>query len=201
MIDGSAVAVIIASVLAVVGNVSYLNDVLRGRVIPHPYTWFIWSIVSMTILLGGIVKGAGIGAIPTAIAEGFTVLIFLFSLRYVFRHGAQHIQRSDHYFLAIAMCGLVPWFLTKDPTLSIVVMVCIDLVAFVPTLRKAWVRPDTEKPMLYVMNVGRHALTLFSLETYNIATTIHSIAMVVTNSVMTLFVMRSRLLRIWRGYR
>jgi hypothetical protein len=60
------ILVLIASVLAFVGNIAYLKDVVHGKVRPHPYTWFIWSIVSLVTFLGGLEKGAGIGAIPTA---------------------------------------------------------------------------------------------------------------------------------------
>ncbi|MDO8572069.1 MAG: hypothetical protein Q7R79_05300, partial [bacterium] len=70
--------------------------------------------------------------------------------------------------------------------------VLIDIIAFIPTLRKTWVNPQTEKPLLYEMNVARHILTLFSLQTYNIATMFHSIAMICTNTVMTVFIKRSK---------
>lgn len=146
----------------------------------------------MTTFFGGLVKGAGIGALPTGVAEGFTILIFLFSLRYLFKRKAGHIRRVDHYFLVIALLGLIPWVLTKDPTVSVVIVVLIDIVAFIPTLRKTWSHPESEKPLLYEMNVSRHILTLFSLETYNIATTFHSFAMIVTNTIMTLFIKRKR---------
>ena len=66
-----------------------------------------------------------------------------------------------------------------------VIAVTIDLIAFVPTIRKTWQNPKTETPILYGANVTRHVLTLFSLQAYNIATTLHSIAMIVTNSIMT----------------
>lgn len=188
MFDLRILIVIIASILAVVGNVSYLRDALAGRVKPHPYTWFVWSIVSMTTFLGGLAKGAGIGAIPTGIAEGFTILIFLLSLKYLFKERARHIRPIDNYFLAAALLGLIPWALTKDPTISVVIVVCIDVIAFIPTLRKTWAYPETEQPLLYGMNVGRHVLTLFSLGSYNIATTIHSIAMIITNTLMVLFI-------------
>ncbi len=190
MPDLTVLMVIVASLLAVIGNISYLKDTLAGRVKPHPYTWFIWSIVSMTTFLGGVAKGAGIGAIPTGIAEGFTILIFLLSLKYLFKDHARHIRPIDNYFLGIAVLGLIPWFLTNDPTISVVIMVGIDIVAFIPTLRKTWMHPETEKPLLYGMNVGRHALTLLSLGSYNIATTIHSIAMIFINTLMVLFIRR-----------
>lgn len=177
---------IIATLFAVWGNIPYLFDVLKKRVQPHPYTWLVWAIVSAITFSGQVVKGAGVGAIPTGVAELFTVVIFLFSLRY----GFKQIRKIDTYFLIVALLGLIPWILTKDPTISVVIVVTIDLIAFVPTLLKTRRYPTTETPMLYSMNVLRHILTLFSLQTYNIATMLHSIAMIVTNSLMTGLIVR-----------
>lgn len=181
---------VIATILAIVGNISYVKDVVKGRVIPHPYTWFIWSIVSMTTFFGGLTKGAGIGALPTGVAEAFTIVIFVLSLRSLFQGKVQHIRKIDNYFFVVALLGLIPWVMTKDPTVSVITVVLIDIVAFVPTLRKTKLHPETEKPLLYEMNVARHVLTLFSLQTYNIATTFHSIAMICTNTLMTFFIKR-----------
>lgn len=190
MFEVRVILAIVAALLAVVGNISYLRNILRGAIKPHPYTWFIWSIVSMTTFFGGLAKGSGIGALPTGIAEGFTLLIFIFSLKYLFKGNSGHIKKTDKYFLAAALLGLVPWALTKDPTLSVVIMVAIDVIAFMPTLQKTWTQPETEKPLLYGTNVTRHVLTLCSLGSYNIATTIHSIAMICTNTLMVFFITR-----------
>lgn len=181
---------ICATILAIIGNTSYLRDVFKEKIQPHPYTWFVWSIVSMTTFFGGLAKGAGIGALPTGVAEGFTVIIFLFSLKYLFLGKLGHIRMIDNYFLGICLLGLIPWFLTKDPTISVVIVVIIDIIAFIPTLRKTWIHPQTEKPLLYEMNVARHVLTLFSIQSYNIATMFHSISMICTNTMMTLFIKR-----------
>lgn len=189
-LDFKIIFVIIASLLAIIGNISYLKDTIKGSIKPHPYTWFIWSIVSMTTFFGGLAKGAGIGAIPTGIAEAFTIIIFIFALIYYFKGKAGHIRKIDNYFLAIALIGLIPWAITKDPTISVIIVVLIDIVAFLPTLRKTWRHPHTEKELLYEMNVSRHVLTLFSLGSYNIATTFHSIAMIITNTIMVIFIKR-----------
>lgn len=179
---------IIAAVIAVAGNVPYLWDILRKRVQPHPYTWLVWTIVSGTTFFGGLAKGSGIGALPTGAAEIFTVIIFLFSLQY----GFKHIVKTDHYFLAAALLGLIPWALTKDPTISVIIVVSIDVVAFIPTLRKTWRRPRTETPVLYGANVLRHVLTLFSLQAYNIATMLHSVVMIIINSGMTVMILAGK---------
>ncbi len=176
---------IIAALLAVAGNLPYLWDILKGRVKPHPYTWLVWSMVSGIIFFGQLAKGAGVGVIPTAASEIFTLIIFLFSLKYGFRG----ITKTDTAFLILALIGIGLWLLTKDPTPSVIIAVSIDLIAFVPTLRKTWLHPSTETPLLFGSNVVRHILALFSLQAYNIATTLHSIAMITTNTLMTLMIL------------
>ncbi len=177
---------LIATIFAILGNIPYLRDVITKRVTPHPYTWLVWTLVSGITFFGQLAKGAGVGAIPTGVAESFTLVIFLFSLRY----GFKYITKTDTYFLLSALLGLIPWVLTKDPTISVVIVVAIDLIAFIPTLRKTWRYPKTETPILYSMNVLRHVLTLFSMQAYNVATMLHSISMIVTNSIMTGMILR-----------
>lgn len=176
--------VITASVLAVIGNIPYLLDVVKGRVKPHPYTWFVWTIVSCVVFFGQLAKGAGIAAIPTAASEIFTIIIFFFSLKYGFKNP----PKIDKYFLALAMLGLIPWIITKDPTISVITVVAIDLIAFTPTLRKTYCHPKSETALLYSTNVLRHGLILLTLSKYNIATTLHSISMIITNTIMVLFI-------------
>jgi hypothetical protein len=178
----------VAAILAVVGNLPYLWYVTKKRTQPHPYTWLVWSLVSCIVFFGQLAKGAGIGALPTGASEVFTVVIFLFSLKYGFKHPA----KTDTLFLALALLGVIPWILTDDPTIAVIIAVGIDLAAFVPTLGKTWRYPQTETAALYASNVLRHALALFSLEAYNIATTLHSLAMMVVNTLMTIFILTAK---------
>ena len=179
---------IIAALLAIAGNLPYLRDIIKKRVQPHPYTWLVWSIVSCIVFFGQVAKGAGIGALPTAASEIFTIIIFFFSLKY----GFKNIRKIDTLFLVIALLGIIPWILTDDPTISVIIAVSIDLVAFLPTIRKTWSHPKTETPILYAMNVFRHILMLVSLQAYNIATVLHSIVMIATNTLMTGLILLGR---------
>lgn len=179
---------VIAAVLAIIGNVPYIVDIFRGRVQPHAYTWFISTIVTGIVFFGQIAKGAGIGALPTAASGIFTLFIFVLSLK----NGFKQVTRIDTFFLVLALGGIVPWILTSDATVSVVIAVGIDLAAFIPTLRKTWLKPSTESPVLYGSNVLRHILALFSMQTYNIATTLHSIAMLTTNTAMTILLITSK---------
>ena len=171
---------LVAASLAIIGNVPYLRDMFRGKVKPHPYTWFIWSIVSGVTFAGQWIGGAGWALIAFGASEIFTFIIFLFSLKY----GFKNIPRADTWFLVVAILGLIPWIITKDPTLSVVIMVTIDCIAFIPTLKKGWQHANTEDAILYESNALRHILALMALSSYNIATMFHSVAMIITNSAM-----------------
>lgn len=178
------ILMVIASVMAFFGNISYLKAVFAEKVKPHPYTWFIWSIVSLVTFFGQLQKGAGIAVIPAGVAEVFTIMIFIFSLKYFFQGKINYVRKIDHFFLAFALLGLIPWAITDDPTISVVIVVLIDVIAFVPAIRKTYLNPSTEKSFLYEMNVARHSIILSILGAYNIATTFHSIAMIITNTIM-----------------
>jgi hydrogenase-4 membrane subunit HyfE len=185
------VLAVIAALIAIAGNLPYIKDAFTKKVKPHPYTWLVWTIVSAIVFFGQIAKGAGIGALPAGIAEIFTVIIFIFSLRY----GFKYVSKTDTYFLVAALLGIVPWIIFDNPTISVIIAVSIDLVAFVPTLRKTYLHPETETPILYGSNVLRHILTLLSLQAYNIATMLHSIAMIITNTTMVGLILQSKLFK------
>jgi len=180
--------VILASVLAIIGNVPYINDVLRGKVRPHPYTWVVGAIVSTIVFLGQTQAGAGLGAIPTFVSALFAGIIFLLSLKF----GFKNITRGDKIAFFVALAALIPWLITKDPTLSIVIAVGIDVVSFIPTLRKTFYNPETEQPLLFLMNVSRHILMLCALNAYNLATVLHSVVMILLNLTMLVLIYKDR---------
>ncbi len=187
-VDVKLTLALVAAGMALIGNIPYLLDTLKAKIRPHPYTWFVWSVVSFVTFFGQLQKGAGFALIATGAAEIFTILIFIASLRF----GFKHVRRVDTIFLVICLLGLIPWYVTDDPTLSVIAVVFVDIMAYIPTLRKAYRHPDTENGILYWMNIVRHILVMLSLGSYNLVTMLHSVSMITTNSVMLLSLARGR---------
>jgi len=173
--------------VAVAGNVHYVRQIGRG-VEPHPYTWALGTLVTGITFVGVLLKGGGVGVWPIAVSFLFTLVIFLFSLRY----GLKHIKTLDTTLLVVALAGLVPWYFTHDPTLSVMIAVGVDILSFVPTIRKTWEYPETEASLLYAANVARHALVLGALGAYNLTTMSHSIAMMLVNTGMVALILWRR---------
>ena len=131
------IAATLAMILAIAGNLPYVRDTLKDKIKPHPFSWLIWSIVSCINFFGQAAKGAGFGLISTGSAEIFTVIIFILSLR----NSWKLIKRTDIYLLIIALLGLIPFYLTKSPLISLIIAVSIDFVAFLPTFTKTYKYP------------------------------------------------------------
>lgn len=184
MITPKFIFALLAGILALIGNIPYLVRMFRGHVRPHPYTWFIWSIVSGVTFFGQWAGGAGWALIAFGASEIFTIIIFLFSLRY----GFKHIPKHDTVYLIVALLGILPWIISRDPTWSVVIMVSLDVIAFIPTLIKTSRHPQSETPVLYGANTLRHTLALVALGNYNIATMLHSITMILTNTGMVILI-------------
>ena len=180
---------LLAGILALIGHAPYLVSVIRGKTTPHPLTWLSWSIVTTITFMGQLVKGGGYGTLATGLSGLFTIFIFFYSLKY----GFQHVRHQDTYFFLASLTGVIIWILTHEPTYAVIIAVSVDIIAFIPTLRKTWHKPSSEIPILYATNIAKHFLILLALGAYNIATTLHSIVMLFTNTLMILFIFRNKL--------
>lgn len=180
---------ILAALLVIAGHAPYVRSMLRRTIEPHPYTWFVGAVISSIVFAGQYFGGAGIGILPTAVSALFSLSIFLLSFRYGFRG----ITKFDTALLALAILAIGPWLLTDDPTLSVVFAVGIDLIAFVPSLRKTWLRPQSEPRLVYAVNLVRHSFALMALEAYTLVTALHSIAMLAASGTMLLLIKRRSL--------
>ncbi len=177
-----------AVLLSIVGHLPYITDTIKGKTQPHVFTWVIWAIVTILAFFGQWAKGGGAGSWTTGVTGLITVLIALLALK----NGSKDITRSDRLFLAGALIAIIPWYLTDDPTLSIVIITLIDVLAFIPTVRKTIGNPSSETLFTYALNIPRHGLALIALENYNLATYLYPAALFFMNILMVSIIIRPK---------
>lgn len=177
-----------AVLLSIVGHLPYITDTIKGKTKPHVFTWVIWAIVTILAFLGQWLKGGGAGSWTTGVTGLITILVALLALK----HGSKDIRRSDKLFFAGALIAIIPWYLTDDPTLSIVIITLIDVLAFIPTVRKTIGNPSSETLFTYALNIPRHGLALIALENYNLATYLYPASLFVMNILMTFIIIRPK---------
>lgn len=178
----------ITVILAFVALVPYVIDILKNKTRPHMFTWIVWAMVTILAFLGQWQKGGGPGSWTTGVTGILTIVITLLALI----KGSKDITKSDIVIFIGALIALIPWTLTKDPTLSIIILTIIDALAFIPTIRKTAKNPESETFVSYILHFIRHSLSIFALANYNLATYLYPATLSVMNLIVIFVIMKSK---------
>lgn len=179
---------IIAALLVFAAYGPYLRDMAKGKTKPHPYSWFVWAFLTAIIFALQISHGAGAGAYVTGTVAALSFIICFYGIRY----GTKDITRFDSicFFLALAATGV--WLFAKQPTASMILLVSIDMLGFLPTVRKSWHRPYEETLFTWSLNGFRHFLSIFAIEKYSLLTVLNPAVWAVANGLFSLMLIYRR---------
>ncbi len=155
----------------------YIKDIIRHRTRPHAFSWFIWGFPTLVIFFAQFLNHAGAGSWATALTGIFCVIIFLLSLWY----GEKNITRSDRISLLAALLAMALWLVAKDPLGTVILITVIDIVGFIPTMRKSIMKPHEETLSTYVLGGTKWILSILCMAHFSWIVLIYPVAMVFTN--------------------
>ena len=179
---------ILAVVIGLVSYIPYYRDVLRGTTKPHPFSWFAFSLLMGITFFAQVVTGAGPGAWVTGISAVAVLGIALLSIW----KGHREITTFDWFCFAGALFGMVLWRATNDPLWAVVIVTVTDAIAFAPTYRKGYLKPNEETASLFVFSAAKYLVSLFALSTFNLTTALFPLSLVISNAVFVAVLMLRR---------
>ena len=144
----------------------YLKDIFSRKTKPHAYTWFIWAITQGTATMGIYYGKGGWGGLELAIGTCFVIIIFLFSLKY----GTKNMTKSDTFILIVALAAILFWWQLNQPVLSILMVLIIDVLGYIPSFRKSYQNPWEETLVSWFLFGLSDIFSIFALSEYNILT-------------------------------
>lgn len=174
----------IAGVIAILGFIPYAISVARQKTTPNPATWWIWAI------LGGIFvasyyaagnRGASLW-VPIGYAIG-PLAIAVLSVRY----GRNEFGRFEIFCGAGAAASLVLWRLSGSPLVALTFLIAIDVLGFLPTLKKTYVDPNSEDPLSWIVFGTANTLNLMAIGQWSYAAASYPVYLFcMTTSILTL---------------
>lgn len=179
----------IAVVLTFVGYGPYIRDTVKGKTKPHVYSWFLWGFITAVAYALQVSVHAGPGSLVTIAAAVVCLIIAFLGVK----NGRKYITKSDTVFFIVGMAAIGVWLLAKQPVISVVLLSLVDMLAFIPTIRKSWNKPFSETLISYELNTFRFALALFALNHYGIVATLYPATWVLANGLFsTMLIARRR---------
>jgi uncharacterized membrane protein SpoIIM required for sporulation len=96
--------------------------------------------------------------------------------------GEKHITRGDWIAFTVTFLAIPLWVATSDPLWSVLLVTGIDAVAYYPTFRKSYSKPDEELAFKYVLTVIRYLFSLLALEHFTVVTSVYQLVSIVMES-------------------
>ncbi len=191
MADYHVVLGIVSSAIAVASFVPYFRDMWRGTTKPHPFTYFIWGLISAIAFFAQLAAEGGPGAWVNGVV---TVELWTTALVALW-WGEKGITKLDWWCLASALAGIVLWQITNEPLAAVVLVSATDVLAAVPTFRKSYSKPNEETASAYVLGAVRSLVSIPALRMLNLTTVLYpaTVALVDITLVTLLFIRRRKL--------
>lgn len=166
--------------LSLVGYIPYLRDVFRGKTKPHAFTWIVWTLVTFIVGAAQLAAGSGWGGVHNLTTGLVCAVIVVYALR----NRDKDIKRIDVVLFVLALLSIPLWIVTNNPVYSIILITGIDLLAFIPTLRKTWHDPHSETLVSYVIAGAKYGLAIGAIGIYDFSTLLYPIALILMNITM-----------------
>lgn len=176
------------SIISLLSYLPYMRDCIRKRTRPHIFTWVVFAMLTAIAWWAQVQDGAGPGAWITLTTLMFCVVISVFAIPY----GEKTITRSDWLSFGGAWLAVLLWVMTDDATWSLILVLVIDALAFYPTFRKTYYKPNEETLVFWIIGSLKFAVALVTLDNWTFLTWGYPLYLLVVNGGFTIFMLVRR---------
>ena len=156
----------------------YIFSIFKGETRPHPFSWFIWGLLTAIACAAQIADGGGIGTSITALSA--VISFFIALIGYIKRDNII-ISKSDVISFFLSLLAIPLWLITDTPLWSVILITLIDAGGFYPTYRKSWHHPQQESCLSFALGGFKHVFTILALENISVITALFPLSLVLTN--------------------
>jgi hypothetical protein len=179
---------VLSIIAAIMAAAPYIAGIIRKETKPHMFSWLIWGLSSIICGMVQLAEGAGPGSWPL-IVNGVYCLGVSFASLWI---GTRDIKKIDYVVLGITLSTLPLWAITKNPLWSVLIVVTIDGLGYIPTIRKSWSRPQEESALSWALSCVFFIVSLLALEKIKITTCLYPAIFTVINTGFVLFLLARR---------
>jgi Ca2+/Na+ antiporter len=170
----------VALLMSFIGTFIYIRSIFNGQTKPHLYTWAIFTVLTTIAFFAQISDNAG----PAAWVMGANAALCFIIVLLSFKYGHTHKTMFDKIALTFSVIAILPWIITKDPLLSVIMVSLIDACAMLPTIRKSWNFPWQENlPNYYIQNT-KNIITFLALTHVTVTTSLYLVSIFLVNATL-----------------
>ncbi len=177
-----------AGIISACGFIPYIIDTMRGKAKPNRATWSIWAVLGIIAFASYFSAGArdSIWA-PAGYMAGQIAVAAL-----SFRYGKGGLGALDIACLCGAGAGLALWALSGSPLLALGMVMAVDALGAIPTIRKAYHEPGSESRTGWLLLCAGNGLNLFAINEWSLGVAAYPVYFFLINAVILALVLGRR---------
>ncbi len=184
--------VIVSIIISLVGSISYIRDTIKGITKPNRVSWSMWAIAPLIGTAAALSAKADPWATTRIFLAGFMPLI-IFIASFFNKQSYWKISAFDITCGAFSLGALIVWLFVHQPVYAILLAAIGDGFAALPTIRKAWLYPETESGLVFAMSLLAVLLVLPSITVWNVQNTAFQLYLIAVNTVLLFAIYRKRI--------
>lgn len=157
--------VIVGGVIAGLGTIKYIIDIMKGKVRPNKVSFFLWSLAPFIAFAAEVKQGVGIQSLNTFWVGFFPLATLIAS--FASKKSAWKLETFDFFCGALSLIGLLLWFVTRVGNIAIIFSIAADGLGYLPTFRKTYYYPETEYSWMWLAGSIGALLTLLTIKTWD----------------------------------
>lgn len=180
-----------ASVLAVLSYYPYIKGILTKKTKPNRATFLIWTIIGVVEFTSYLASGGGIASVLIITYTVGTGVIFIMSLK----RGVGGTDVLDVVCLVGALAGVIGWIVTKNPHFALACSIAAGIFGYLPTFKKAYLKPETENTAHWVLCAMAAILNVFAISYWSLATASAPVYLLICDGILALLTVFPKELR------
>lgn len=181
----------IATIITAIAYLPYIFSILEKKTKPDRTTWSVLFLIGIITFLSYRKVGADttLGVAFVNIIGPF--IIFLLSLRF----GEGWKNKNDFRFLILSLLAVILWQIYNSPLIGLVFNLLADFIAFIPTVKKSFYRPETEDLLTWFLFTIGGIFNLFAIRQWEFGIIIYPAYILFAEGSVTIMLIWSFLVK------
>ncbi len=178
---------IVATYITIFAYLPYILSILKGTTKPNRTTWVVLFLIGLV----SFITYKDIGAtttlgVPLANVIG-PLIIFVLSIKF----GEGWETLNDFKYLLISGVAIVLWQIYDSPLLGLIFNLFADFIAFIPTLKKSFFKPQTENTLTWCLFSFGGILNLLAIDKWIFSIIVYPLYILIAESTVAFLLLRS----------
>ena len=182
--------VYVGLLISFTGLFFYIKSIIYGNTRPNLVSNFVWTLAPFLGAFFQIKAGAGLSALVIFMAGFGPFLVMMVSL--LKKNAYWKLNSFDLMCGLFSLMALLIYIFTQNLGVSILFAILSDALAYIPTIRKVWVFPESEAWFIYIGGIISNILGLLTIKDWIFTLYAFSISIIILNSVVVFGILRNK---------